>query len=115
MLADAFLKQDDITLIEKKDYIQNPKSNGYRSLHLIVGIPIFLHDQKKMMKVEVQLRTISMDWWASLEHKICYKKEIACYDEIRKELSACAELAAGLDARMELIQQRADGADAAAQ
>ena len=69
-LADAFLKQDDITLIEKKDYIANPKPNGYRSLHLIVETPIFLHDKKKMMKVEVQFRTISMDWWASLEHKI---------------------------------------------
>ncbi len=108
MLADAFLKQDDITLLEKKDYIQNPKPNGYRSLHLIVGIPIFLHDQKKMMKVEVQLRTISMDWWASLEHKICYKKDIARYEEIRRELSSCAELAAGLDMRMEQIQRRVD-------
>ena len=74
-LADAFLRQDDVRLIMKKDYIANPKENGYRSLHLIVEIPIFLHDEKKMMKVEVQLRTISMDWWASLEHKIRYKKE----------------------------------------
>ena len=67
MLAEAFLKQDDITLVEKKDYIQAPKSNGYRSLHLIVEIPIFLRDEKRIMKVEVQFRTISMDWWASLE------------------------------------------------
>lgn len=74
-LADAFLRQDDVRLIMKKDYIANPKENGYRSLHLIIEIPIFLHDEKKMMKVEVQLRTISMDWWASLEHKIRYKKD----------------------------------------
>ena len=75
MLADAFLRQDDIVLIQRKDYIQNPKPNGYRSLHLIVETPIYLHNQKKPMKVEVQFRTISMDWWASLEHKIRYKKK----------------------------------------
>ena len=76
MLEKALLEQDDVSLVEKKDYIQNPKKNGYRSLHLIVETPIFLHDRKKLMKVEVQLRTISMDWWASLEHKIKYKKDI---------------------------------------
>ncbi len=75
-LADAFLKQDDITLLQRKDYIAAPKPNGYRSLHLIVETPIFLHDQKRMMRVEVQFRTISMDWWASLEHKIRYKKDL---------------------------------------
>ena len=69
-LADALLKQDDILLLQRKDYIVSPKPNGYRSLHLIVETPIFLHDQKKFMRVEVQFRTISMDWWASLEHKI---------------------------------------------
>ena len=72
-VADMLMRQDDLTLIEKKDYIANPKPNGYRSLHLIVETPIFLHDQKRMMRVEVQFRTISMDWWASLEHKIRYK------------------------------------------
>ena len=75
-LADCLLKQDDVTLIEKKDYITNPKSNGYRSLHLIVETPIFLKNNKKMMKVEVQLRTIAMDFWASLEHKLKYKKDV---------------------------------------
>lgn len=108
MLAEAFLKQDDITLISKKDYIQSPKDNGYRSLHLIVEIPIFLHDKKKPMKVEVQFRTISMDWWASLEHKICYKKDIVGYEEIRKDLRECANIAACLDERMEVIQRRVD-------
>ena len=105
-LADAFLNQDDITLIEKKDYIQNPKPNGYRSLHLIVGIPIFLHDEKKMMRVEVQFRTISMDWWASLEHKIRYKKDVPIPTGTAEELKACAEAAAALDQRMEAIQKQ---------
>lgn len=105
-LADAFLKQDDITLIEKKDYIANPKPNGYRSLHLIVEIPIFLHDEKRTMKVEVQFRTISMDWWASLEHKIRYKKDVKVSKEITEELRECAESAAMLDNRMEQIQKK---------
>lgn len=105
-LADAFLKQDDITLLEKKDYIANPKPNGYRSLHLIVEIPIFLHDEKKPMKVEVQLRTISMDWWASLEHKIRYKKDVKIPLEVAAELRECAEAAAALDKKMEGIQSR---------
>ena len=105
-LADAFLKQDDITLIEKKDYIANPKPNGYRSLHLIVEIPIFLHDEKKKMKVEVQFRTISMDWWASLEHKIRYKKDVQVPNGVAEELKECAEAAAVLDTRMEQIQKK---------
>lgn len=106
MLSEAFLRQDDVTLIQKKDYIANPKPNGYRSLHLIVEIPIFLHNQKKMMKVEVQFRTISMDWWASLEHKIRYKKDVANPEDIERELKECAEISAGLDRRMEELQRR---------
>ncbi len=108
MLADALEKQDDIVFIRKKDYIKEPKENGYRSLHLITEIPIFLHDRKRMMKVEVQLRTISMDWWASLEHKICYKKDFIVTDEMRQELRECAEIGARLDARMETLQERAN-------
>ena len=104
-LADAFLNQDDITLLERKDYIKNPKPNGYRSLHLIIEIPIFLHDQKRYMKVEVQFRTISMDWWASLEHKIRYKKDVSVPQDIAEELFQCAEYAAKLDCRMEQIQK----------
>lgn len=68
LLADALLGQDDITLLERKDYIKNPKENGYRSLHLIVTVPIFLAQEKRLMKVEIQLRTLAMDTWASLEH-----------------------------------------------
>ena len=76
MLAEALLKQDDITLIEKKDYIENPKENGYRSLHLIVSTPIFLAEEKRMMRAEIQLRTIAMDFWASLEHQLKDRKSV---------------------------------------
>ena len=105
-LSEAFLNQDDITLIERKDYMANPEPNGYRSLHLIVEIPIFLHDEKKPMKVEVQFRTISMDWWASLEHKMRYKKDVKVPADITQELRECAEAAAILDNRMEQIQKK---------
>ena len=104
MLADAFLQQDDIFLLEKKDYIQNPKPNGYRSLHLIVRTPIFLHDRKRMMKVEVQFRTISMDFWASTEHKLRYKKEISDLEQLDRELLSCAEMGAMLDQKMECLK-----------
>ena len=102
-ISNALLRQDDVRLIEVKDYIKNPKPNGYRSLHLIIEIPIFLHDEKRYMKVEVQFRTISMDWWASLEHKIKYKKDVAHQNLIEKELLECAEIASNLDERMEQI------------
>ena len=108
MLAEALLRQDDVTLLQRKDYIASPKPNGYRSLHLIVSVPIFLHDQKKNMRVEVQLRTISMDLWASLEHKIRYKKGLPANPEIEEELLECARIGAELEARMERIQSRAD-------
>ena len=104
-LADMFLRQDDIHLVERKDYFENPKPNGYRSLHLVVQTPIFLHDSKRTMKVEVQFRTISMDWWASLEHKIRYKKNLILSEEIDRELLNCAEVSAELDRRMERLHQ----------
>ncbi|MCH5252822.1 MAG: GTP pyrophosphokinase family protein [Lachnospiraceae bacterium] len=103
MLSECLLEQDDITLVEKKDYIANPKPNGYRSLHLIVETPIFLHNQKRIMKVEVQLRTIAMDFWASLEHRLYYKKGHEDVD-LRKELKECAEISAALDLRMQGIR-----------
>ena len=108
VLADCLLQQDDIKLIEVKDYIKNPKPNGYRSLHLIVEIPIFLKDEKKNMRVEVQLRTIAMDFWASLEHKLSYKKDIPQDEEelLRRELLDCAQISADLDLRMEKIKNR---------
>ena len=94
------------------DYIAEPKPNGYRSLHLIVETPIFLHDQKRMMRVEVQFRTISMDWWASLEHKIRYKKDLPELDHVNRELFECAQMSAQLDARMEKLQRLAETAAA---
>lgn len=108
MLAECLLQQDDITLIEKKDYIKNPKPSGYRSLHLIVEVPIFLQNEKKPMKVEVQLRTIAMDFWASLEHKLRYKKNIPDEEAglLARELVECAEISASLDERMEDIRTR---------
>ncbi|MBQ3137879.1 MAG: GTP pyrophosphokinase family protein [Clostridia bacterium] len=104
-LVDAFLKQDDITLICMKDYIKNPKPNGYRSLHLIISIPIFLSHEKRNMKVEVQLRTIAMDFWASLEHQMKYKKENEFTPEMEKELSDCAKISAELDERMDRLRK----------
>ncbi len=105
MLAGCLLKQDDVTLIKYKDYIKNPKENGYRSLHLIVEVPIFLAHKKKMMKVEIQLRTIAMDFWASLEHKLKYKKNRPDSERLTQELKACADMSAQLDERMEAIRK----------
>ncbi|MEE1319501.1 MAG: GTP pyrophosphokinase family protein, partial [Ruminococcus sp.] len=106
MLADCLLQQDDIKLIKKKDYIKNPKKNGYRSLHLIVEIPIFLQNEKRFMKVEVQLRTIAMEFWANLEHKLRYKKNLS--DEtakmIAQELNDCAEMSEVLDNKMQKVR-----------
>lgn len=105
-LADCLLQQDDIRLVERKDYIQNPKPNGYRSLHLIVEVPIFLAHHKRTMKVEVQLRTMAMDFWASLEHKLKYKKDTPHAKRLTDELRECAEISANLDRRMECIRKR---------
>lgn len=108
MLVDCLLQQDDIILIAQKDYIKNPKPNGYRSLHLILDIPIFLTNEKKHMRVEVQFRTIAMDFWASLEHKMKYKKDIENAESISEELKYCADLVSQLDRRMEQIRNRID-------
>ena len=108
LLADCLLQQDDVKLIEVKDYIKNPKPNGYRSLHLIIEIPIFLQNEKRRMKVEVQLRTIAMDFWASVEHKLRYKKNIPDSEAeiLALELSDCANQLAQLDDKMEQIKKR---------
>ena len=107
-MAKLLLQQDDVTLIEQKDYIASPKESGYRSLHLIVEVPIFLEDEKRPMKVEVQFRTIAMDFWASLEHKLRYKKDInpELMEQLAKDLTECAEQSADLDHRMEAIRKR---------
>ena len=107
-LADALLKQDDITLIKKKDYIEKPKNNGYRSLHLIVSVPIFLENEKKLMKVEVQLRTIAMDCWANLEHQLRYKKQNQFTKQMEEQLYECAELSTELDTKMDTLRESVD-------
>lgn len=106
MLCDCLIQQDDIRLIEKKDYIKNPKPNGYRSLHLIVEVPIFLCDEKKLMKVEVQLRTIAMESWANLEHRLRYKKDLSDTVLIKteKELYECAMISSQLDLKMQNVK-----------
>ncbi len=109
MLADALLRQDDVTLISKKDYIKEPKPNGYRSLHLIVSIPIFLANETRDMKVEIQLRTIAMDSWASLEHQLRYKKDTVFTEKMSNSLLRCAELSAELDEKMGTLQKQAFG------
>lgn len=106
LIARYLLQQDDVRLVKKKDYIRNPKENGYRSLHLIIETPIFLADEKRMMRVEIQLRTIAMDFWASLEHKLRYKKDLSCADEIAGELKKCADTIAELDSEMQRIRSR---------
>lgn len=106
LLAEALLKQDDVMLIEKKDYIANPKPNGYRSLHLIVTVPIFLEHEKRVMQVEIQLRTIAMDFWASLEHQLRYKKDFMFTEEMAQELRDCAQLSAQVDLRMDSLRER---------
>ncbi|MBQ2745141.1 MAG: GTP pyrophosphokinase family protein [Lachnospiraceae bacterium] len=105
-VAAMFMKQDDIEVLEIKDYIKNPKPNGYRSLHLIVQVPIFLSDKALPMKVEVQIRTIAMDFWASLEHQVKYKKGIPDAEEISAELKECAETISATDSKMQDIYHK---------
>ena len=109
-LEKNLLQQDDIRLIKRKDYIENPKPNGYRSLHLIVEIPVFLSNGKKWIKAEIQFRTIAMDFWASLEHKIRYNKEISeeYKEEINKELFECAWMCYQLDNKMQKIKNKSN-------
>ena len=105
-VAEMLAKQDDITVVQIKDYIRKPKLNGYRSYHMIVEVPVFFSDGKKMTRVEIQLRTVAMDFWASLEHQMKYKKENTGRPEIASELKSCAETIAATDARMLGIRKK---------
>ena len=99
-LADIIGRQNDITVISVKDYMKKPKASGYKSYHMIVSLPVFLSDRQVDVKVEIQIRTIAIDFWASLEHKIYYKFEGNAPDYISRDLRECSEIVSNLDARM---------------
>ena len=102
-VAQMLLKQDDVRLIASKDYIQNPKPNGYRSLHLILKVLIFLSESTRPVRIELQLRTIAMDFWASLEHQLRYKSDIEIPPQTSDDLKACADVIAATDEEMQRI------------
>ena len=104
-VAEMLIQQDDITLIRTKDYIKNPKPNGYRSFHMIVEVPVFFSNEKRPMRVEIQIRTVAMDFWASLEHQMKYKQDIDNADKIMQELKECADTIAETDMRMLRIRE----------
>ena len=105
-IAEMLLAQDDIRLITRKDYIKNPKPGGYRSLHLIVEIPVFFSTGKEPIRVEVQIRTVAMDFWASLEHQIRYKNDSPEVKAIAEELRICADTIAATDVKMQELKLR---------
>ncbi len=104
-IAKMISEQSDVTVLKIKDYIKNPKPNGYKSYHMIVSVPVFLADTMVNTKVEIQIRTIAMDFWASLEHKMYYKFEGNAPENIRRELKECADLVAFLDQKMLAINE----------
>jgi len=104
-ISDMLQNQKDITVIECKDYVKNPKPNGYKSLHLILQIPVFMSDRVDNVYVEVQIRTIAMDFWASLEHKMYYKYDKEIPEQLLKELREAADAVAQLDEKMEYIHR----------
>jgi putative GTP pyrophosphokinase len=105
-VAGMLIRQDDIKLIKMKDYIEQPKPNGYRSLHLIVEVPVFFADKTRKMRVEVQIRTIAMDFWASLDHHLRYKKDVKDAASIEKELKRCADVISKTDEDMLRVRKR---------
>lgn len=107
-VANLLTRQDDIRVVKVRDYIKQPKENGYRSLHLVVEVPVFLAEGRVLVPVEVQIRTIAMDFWASLEHSLRYKAQGQVTDEISAELLKTASDIAMLDERMQSIHDRVD-------
>lgn len=108
-LAGLLTSHDDIELIKTKDYIRNPKPNGYRSLHIVVNVPVFLSTGKDYAPVEVQIRTMAMDFWASLEHELHYKTDKTVDSSLAEELCSCAETIADTDRRMQDIFKKING------
>lgn len=104
-IANLLCKQNDVKLLKKSNYITNPKESGYRSLHLVVEVPVFLAEKTVYTPVEVQIRTIAMDFWASLEHKLKYKTNKEVSDELRERLKVCAEEISKLDVEMQQIHE----------
>ena len=105
-IAEMLARQDDVNVLMVKDYIRSPKVNGYRSYHMIIEIPVFFSDRKQKIRVEVQIRTIAMDFWASLDHQMKYKKKLDDSGEISEELKECAEVIAQTDMRMLNIRRK---------
>jgi putative GTP pyrophosphokinase len=101
-------RQDDINLVSVKDYIKKPKANGYRSYHMIIEIPVFFSDKKQPVRVEVQIRTIAMDFWASLEHHVKYKKDVPNPEQIAARLKKCADVISATDEEMQDIAHYID-------
>ena len=102
-VADLLTAQDDVKLVSRKDYIKDPKPNGYRSLHLVIETPVYLSDKKEQVHVEVQIRTIAMDFWASLEHELKYKTDTEVSADLAAQLKECAETIAATDVKMQQI------------
>lgn len=100
MLAEKLSAQDDLVVVEINDYIKNPKPNGYRSYHMVVEVPVLFAEGKEYVRVEIQIRTVAMDFWASLEHDIKYKKDSCECEDIVEELKSCADTVAAADQRM---------------
>ena len=103
IIAELLLKQNDVKLLKTSDYIKNPKPSGYRSLHIIVSVPVFWSGKMEIVPVEIQLRTIAMDFWASLEHQLRYKTKNELTDDLHGQLKNCAEKIAALDMEMQDI------------
>ena len=107
-LAEVIIRQPDIKILKKRDYIKNPKETGYRSYHMIVEVPVYMTDATEQLPVEVQIRTQAMDFWASLEHKVLYRFNDDMPETLNAELKACADEIAKLDKRMHKVQDIAN-------